>query len=451
MNSTVRRIVLLLTLFFLLGEIAAAASPVPAGRLVRTEGEVTVRYAGSDDFVSVWRHERVGPGDTLATGPGGLAELSFPDGTRLVIGSSARLLITDIAPRRSENEGDRVVLDISVRLDSGAIRAAAPMGPAFTLSMGAGTITLATSPETGADITAAMGVFAWGEYAQVTEGCAFFTDHPGRPITLCAVNGLPSGLRFGGGAPIIVDGSLIDLAFSEEIPPIRPDARPVGEITVDGRTLAHGADGAFHLPGTARDVSIEGTADNGRIVVITAADGAIRGTVMPDQNGQWRYGLGPVPADGYTLTIETVYTGSPPPGLAAAAEGTPVTPSPGTPAKKEEKIDPDAVASRFVQAFSGALSRGDTGALAGLVSPDYNGVAGGSGRSALLAGVSEFFTAGGTLSVSAYATGASLAGDTVIATMSFSSRVNGAPKSGNLRLWLTGDGMLTHAEGQWVF
>jgi hypothetical protein len=34
--------------------------------------------------------------------------------------------------------------------------------------------------------------------------------------------------------------------------------------------------------------------------------------------------------------------------------------------------------------------------------------------------------------------------------MSFSSRVNGAPRSGNLRLWLTQDGMLTHAEGQWV-
>ncbi len=136
--------------------------------------------------------------------------------------------------------------------------------------------------------------------------------------------------------------------------------------------------------------------------------------------------------------------------LAPVAGGASDIPAEEPPVGESETADPEAVASRFVRAFTAALARGDTGALSTLVSPDYSGSAGGAGRSAMLRGVSDFFRAGGTLSVSAYVTGASTADGTVIATMSFSSRVNGAPRSGNLRLWLTPDGTLTHAEGQWV-
>ncbi len=174
-------------------------------------------------------------------------------------------------------------------------------------------------------------------------------------------------------------------------------------------------------------------------------------TIAPDENGRWRYAAGPVPAGGYTLRARTTYVGAPPPAVAALAERTLAAPAEEAPAPEKEEIDPNDVASRFVDAFSAALSRGDTGALAGLVSTDYNGSAGGASRSALLRGVSEFFSAGGTLSVSAYAAGASLTDGAVIATMGFSSRANGTAKSGNLRLWLTSDGKLTHSEGEWVF
>ena len=183
-----------------------------------------------------------------------------------------------------------------------------------------------------------------------------------------------------------------------------------------------------------------------------------------------RFGRGaPVPVDESSvdeLPVDLVFTGEPPAietdagriseiimdekALAPVAGGASDIPAEEPPVGESETADPEAVASRFVRAFTAALARGDTGALSALVSPDYSGSAGGAGRSAMLRGVSDFFRAGGTLSVSAYVTGASTADGTVIATMSFSSRVNGAPRSGSLRLWLTPDGTLTHAEGQWV-
>lgn len=433
---------------FVTADMSAYAVPAPIGRIARAEGEVTVRYKDSDSFVSVWRREKVGVGDTLATGADGTAELEFPDGARLVLGPSGTLGVTGIALRR-ETGYDRIVCDISVRLDSGVVRAAAPAGGAFTLTLGTGTIMVASSPQTGADITAAMGVFAWGEYASVAAGCAFFSDRAGRLIALCAAGGRPSGLRYGPGAPVAVGESLIDLAFSDERPPILPDTRPVREITVDGRTLASGADGAFHLPGPRRGVTIEGTAEGGRAVVITGGGGAINETIPADESGAWRYAVGPVGAGGLALTVDTVDIG-PPPDFALADRETITTPEGQAPPIPPETVDAEAVAERFVRDFSAALARGDTGALSDLVSPDYSGAAGGANRAALLRGVSDFFRAGGTLAVAAYVTGASVADGGVIATMSFSARVSGLPRSGNLRLWLTADGVLTHAEGQWV-
>lgn len=350
--------------------VCAYAVPAPIGRVVRAEGEVSVRYRGVDSSVSVWRGDRVGPGDTLATGADGAAEVRLPGGTLLVLGSPAALEITGIAPRRA---GDgKVVYDVSALLVSGAVRIAAPPGGAFTLSMGGGTIAVAASPETGADITAVFALFAWGEYAGVNAGCAFFTGPGSGPTALCAAPD-PAGLRFGRGAPVQTDEPPIDLAFSEEPPAIEADAGRISEIIMEEKTRAPVAGGVSDTP----------------------------------------------------------------------AEELPVGES--------EAADPYAVAARFVRSFTAALSRGDTGALTALVSPDYSGSAGGAGRSALVRGVSDFYRAGGTLSVSAYVTDSGMADGSVIATMSFTSRVNGVPRGGSLRLWLSPDGALTHAEGQWVF
>ena len=43
--------------------------------------------------------------------------------------------------------------------------------------------------------------------------------------------------------------------------------------------------------------------------------------------------------------------------------------------------------------------------------------------------------------MAAHVTGASVADGGVIATMSFSARAGGVPRGGNLRLWLTADGV----------
>jgi|GEM_PF-5952396 len=431
------------------GAGAYAASLSPVARVARAEGGVTVNYPGTDSFVSVWRHEKVGAGDTIDPGADGTTEIAFADGTRLVLGPASTLGITAAAPRRIEGgTGGRVVLDISVRLFYGTVRAAAPAGGVFLLSPGAGTSTVAAAPKTGADISAAMGVFAWGEYVSVRTGCAFVAGPGAKPVALCAVGETPYGLRLGRGVPTPGYESLADLAFSGKPPVIETGMEPINEITVDGRPLLPEADGAFHLPGAGRGVTIEGTAGPGSVVVISGEGGALPETVTPGGDGRWQYRVGPAPGDGYALEIGTVNVGEPPAGLeAAVTKGT-------RPAPEEEsdevEVNPEAVASRFVRDFTAALARGDSGALSALISPDYSGTAGGGGRSALIRGVSDFFRAGGTLSVSAYATGASFVDGSVIATMSFTSRVSGTPKSGNLRIWLTADGVLIHAEGQWV-
>ncbi|MBN2223704.1 MAG: FecR domain-containing protein [Deltaproteobacteria bacterium] len=451
----VRALLFILALFSLLDPAARAVSLVPAARIAFTEGEVSIRYAGTEDFVSVWRREKVGPGDAIATGPGGVAELRFSDGARVVIGPFGSLAVTGITPRSiagGQDGGEKVVLDITMTLDSGTVRAATGPGGTFVLTTGGGTITVQSSPETGADVTAIMGVFAWGEYVCVREGCAFVSGPSGTPIPLCSVDGTRTGLRYPGAFPADVDESLLDLAFSGAAPAIRSAAVPVPVITVDGHKLISGDDGAFRLPEAVAKaggaVTISGTVQDDRAVVISGGGGTVHETVLADRTGRWERTIELTPGADTTLTVMAVVIGAPP-GEAKVADTGQAPPAGGAPPEKT-RVDPNDVASRFVRAFAGALSRGDTGALSGLVSPDYNGTAGGAGRSALLRGVSEFFRTGATLSVSAYATGAILTEDTVIVTMSFSSRAGGTPRSGNLRLWLTPEGQLTHAEGDWV-
>ncbi len=458
MHSAAQRIFLLLALFFLLGQAAAAASLVPVARIVRAEGEVTVRYAGTDEFVSVWRHEKVGPRDTVCTGPDGLVEMELPDGSLLVLGSGGSLVVETIEPAwvTDEQTGDkRIVITARLRLTAGRMRAA--VGPGSLVLLTAGWASAATDPATGADVTVAADVFSSGYYLRAARGCVFVLLRGSEVLPVCGDSRVRVEMFADRLTPLLLPDPYtesITLTLTGVPPAIAPQEKAVTRVTINGKKV-EGKDGTFHidrkLTGTAGTATVEGTVTRGWAALVSVDNGVNWVTIAPDQDGGWRYGLGPVPAGGYTLRAKAMYVGAPPLDIAAMAEGPLPPPTEGTTAAEKEKVDPEAVASRFVQAFSGALSRGDTGALARLVSPDYNGVAGGAGRSALLAGVSEFFRAGGTLAVSAYATGASLTKDTVIVTMSFSSRVNGTAKSGNLRLWLTADGMLTHSEGRWVF
>ena len=81
--------------------------------------------------------------------------------------------------------------------------------------------------------------------------------------------------------------------------------------------------------------------------------------------------------------------------VAPVAVGVSDIPEEGPPVERiEGTADPEAVADRFVRDFTVALTRGDTGALSDLVSPDYSGAAGGANRAALLRGVADFFREG---------------------------------------------------------
>jgi hypothetical protein len=433
--------------------ILAPAATAPIARIVRAEGEVSVKYAGVDSFVSVWRRDRVGAGDTIQTGSDSGAELLFSDGTRIVLGSSATLAVTDVVPRRADDDtGGRIVFDISVNLESGAVRAAAGSGGSFTLVTGGGTITVVSSSVTGADFTAVMGRFAWGEYVSVRAGCVFASGPAGGYIPLCASDGLAAGLRYPGAVPAGIDESALGLAFAGKTPTVRTEAEPVGEIAVDGRRLTPGADGAFHVPASAVDtggtVTVSGEAQYGRAVVISGAGGRIHETVPADRSGMWEREITLAPGMETALVVETVGVGVPPMKL-KGTRGPPsleeTTPAP------ETKVDPDAVAGRFVRELSGALSRGDTAALSAIIAPDYSGTAGGGSRPALIRGAAEFFRSGGESSFTATAGGAALSGDAVIATMTFAARSGGTTKTGSTKLWLTTDGKLTHAEGEWAY
>jgi hypothetical protein len=439
-------------------DMSVYAASAPVARIVRAEGAngaVSVKYRGTDSFISVWRHEKIGAGDTIATGSDGGAELAFPGGTILVLGPSAEIEITDIAPRYAGDDGsDRVVYDVSVRLGPGRVRAAAPPGPRVLIT--AGWASVLSNPVTGADLMLAADVFAAGYYLRVSRGCAFALLRSGTPAPICGDGRVKIEMfadrltRLPGSDPY---AEFITLPVTAEPPLSAPVEEILTRITINGKR-SESPDGTFRIvPGPAgaeKPADLAGTVAGGWAALISVDGGSNWITVAPDENGAWRYRMDLVPADGYDLLAKTVYIGAPPPDITASAETQTTPPGEETAAPGGEEADPDAVASRFVRAFTAALTRGDTGALSALVSPDYSGSAGGAGRSAMLRGVSDFFRAGGTLSVSAYVTGASTADGTVIATMSFSSRVNGAPRSGNLRLWLTPDGTLTHAEGQWV-
>ena len=66
-------------------DTSVCAASAPIARIVRIDGAegangaVSVKYRGTDSFVSVWRHEKIGAGDTIATGRR-RAELAFPGG-----------------------------------------------------------------------------------------------------------------------------------------------------------------------------------------------------------------------------------------------------------------------------------------------------------------------------------------------------------------------------------
>ena len=62
-------------------DMSVYAASAPVARIVRAEGAngaVSVKYRGADSFVSVWRHEKIGAGDTIATGSGGAAGARLP-------------------------------------------------------------------------------------------------------------------------------------------------------------------------------------------------------------------------------------------------------------------------------------------------------------------------------------------------------------------------------------
>ena len=104
--------------------LPALAAEEPAfvvGRVYQIEGELLRYIPAENDWVAVVRDAPFGPGDTLYSGTGGMAELAVPNGSWIRLGDNAQLQIialetdlteTDVASgiARFYNKGDRTVI-----------------------------------------------------------------------------------------------------------------------------------------------------------------------------------------------------------------------------------------------------------------------------------------------------------------------------------------------------
>ncbi len=228
----------------------AAASLAPAARIVRVEGHVTVKYAGTDDFVSVWRHEKVGPGDTVSTGPGDSAELEFPDGSLVALGSGTTLAVDTIEPRWMTDEktgAKKIVITARLSLTSGRMRAAVGTGSLVLFS--AGWARVFTDPVTGADVTAAADVFENGYYLRVTRGCVFALLGDSRILPVCGDSRVRVEMFGGGLVPLLSRDTYTDsisLGFAGTPPTIAPREEVITSITVNGKRT-ESSDGTFRI------------------------------------------------------------------------------------------------------------------------------------------------------------------------------------------------------------
>ncbi len=447
------------SLFFRPPTPAGAANLVPKARIASITGDASVKYRGTDNFVSVWRRERISAGDTIATGEESSVVLIFGDGNLIALGPSGRLMLETIAPSYAPDPSTgrrKAVVTITARLESGRLRAALGTGSRLGISMG--WAALVTNPVTGADFTYAGDVFSLGYYLRVDRGSVFIPGAESRPVPVCAGSAVKVGMTPEMTAPLLLGdqyGHSIYVDFGSEMPSMLTREEPLPEITVNNKKVLSAADDIFHVPASRpekeRPLVVSGKAEPGRAILISLDEGADWVTVLPDDAGTWEFAPEHVPPRELALTVKSFYIGTPPADFEALL-GTAPSSSSGAAAPAPEKApDPDAVAGRFIDAFVGALGRGDTAALSSLISADYNGTIGGGSRAAFLRGVSDFFRAGNTLSIVATPTTASLSGDSIIVTMGFSARAGATTKSGSAKLWLTTNGALTHAEGDAFF
>ena len=434
---------------------ATAATLVPKARIVATEGDIAAKYKGTDDFVSVWRYDRVSGGDAIRTGGDGSAELVFGDGSLVVLGPSGTLTVEAIEPSRTASEagtGDRIVVTVRARLEGGRVRLAVGAGSLMALS--AGFVSIATDPATGADFTYAADVFSMGYYLRVDGGCVFLFLRDSRVVPVCGKSRVIVGMFADRVTPLLLPDPSTDsiaLGFAEETPTIVTHDEVAHKITVNRTETMRSPDGLFLIPikETVRQeaLTIGGNVDAGRAVLISINDGTNWLTVAPDETGRWEYDIERPPPRELRLIVKSVYVG-PPPAMEAAAPEVPSSPGAAPPPPEGS---PDEIATRFVQELAGALERKDTSALSWLISADYSGVVGGSSRSAFLRAAGDYFRSGGAISLSATVGGALSSGEGVIVTMAFAARSDTTTKAGSIKLWLSPEGTLTHAEGEWIF
>ncbi|MBI5560521.1 MAG: FecR domain-containing protein [Deltaproteobacteria bacterium] len=99
----------LLMIFIILSSSPAGAPSIPAGKIERTNGEVTVKRAGIEDIFRAKEHDTFFVGDTLTTKADSFAEIVFVDGGFANIPRKTALMVNHYAYEKESRRRKAVV------------------------------------------------------------------------------------------------------------------------------------------------------------------------------------------------------------------------------------------------------------------------------------------------------------------------------------------------------
>ncbi|MFZ5472058.1 MAG: FecR domain-containing protein [Myxococcota bacterium] len=117
---------------------SAAVAPEPKATLRAISGEVTVKRATSDGWMTAAGEVQLFENDKVRTAAGATAVLDFPNGSTVNLGEDALVSITETRPRPGQERSDLTVLKgtIDAELDDQAKESITVTTPSATVRAG---------------------------------------------------------------------------------------------------------------------------------------------------------------------------------------------------------------------------------------------------------------------------------------------------------------------------
>jgi len=434
-------LVSVLVLIFTIAGFASGVDgdlPVPA-RAVELFGTVLVKYAGEEEWNTLFRMERVRDGDRLFTGPDGEVSLKCKDKTLVTLFSRSEMDVEKLALKVFDGKSTAVTKMILSRGTVGIeVNGSGRYRSEVTLT--ASNIRLVSSGET-------PGLNAVVEYVPETETVGVVWRGGGGIVTMPAEHSGVVEVMFG----VDIVG---DVSFSREASPdLEVDAIV---MTIAARPMDASVDAIVDriVIGDDNSVFLSGRTAGGEVSLSFGGEA----TPIDAAGGFWETEV--VVDAGMSLALEPITLGASGslPNLPAGEEdvadtsrrggGRSDTSTDDDPLSQKNSGNASRVARSFLSDFIGAVEEGDTADLSGMIEPSYSGI--GGSRSGLIGLVRDYFNEVSTLRISWSVVSIDKTEDMVIITITWNSS---AGASGVSTFWLSDDPdmSLSHAEGDWFF